>query len=166
MNDLDTIYKELGPEICLYPFFGAFYETFNVIPESSKACNSVRPCSLVPLYPEGNRSWDIETNIRDTRNNPTWHRIRQMLVDGKFNDIKECQVCTNNEALGLSSPRTENNKFYTEFLSVDIVNKVKEIIANDNHVTEVYSLDYYPSNYCNYSCIMCSGGASSQRLTY
>jgi hypothetical protein len=166
MNQLDKIYKELGQKICLYPFFGSFYETFNIISESDKVSNSVRPCSLVPLYPNQNRVWDIETNIRDTRNNPTWQRIRRMLVDGKFDNIKECQVCTNNEALGLSSPRIENNKFYTEFLNIDIVDKVKKIIANNNRATDVYSLDYYPSNYCNYSCIMCSGGASSQRLAY
>lgn len=166
MNDLNTIYKELGQKICLYPFFGAFYETFNVIPAGGKACNSVRPCSLVPLYPEGDKAWDIESNIRNTRNNPTWKHVRKMLAAGQFNDIKECRVCINNEALGLSSPRTENNKFYTEFLSIDIVDKVKKIVANNNQVNDVYSLDYYPSNYCNYSCIMCSGGASSQRLTY
>ena len=165
MNNIDTIYRELGPEICLYPFFGAFYETFNIVSGSDKGCNSVRPCSLVPLYPDGKKVWDIDPDIRTTRNNPTWKRLRQMLIDGRLDDIQECKVCIDNEKLGLSSPRTENNKFYTEFLNIDIVTKIKEIMTN-NEVTDVYSLDYYPSNYCNYSCIMCSGGASSQRLTY
>lgn len=166
MNDLNTIYRALGPNICLYPFFGAFYETFNVITNTDKACNSIRPCSLVPLYPDNQRVWDIDSNIRNTRNNKTWKRLRNMLVADELHKIPECQVCINNESLGLSSPRLENNKFYSEMLSIDITSKIKEIIANNNLVKDVYSLDYYPSNYCNYSCIMCSGGASSQRLTY
>ena len=165
-NRIDLVYQELGSRICLYPFFGSFYETFNILGPGDTRCNSVRPCSLVPLHPGGVRAWDVETTIRDTRNNATWQRIRLELAAGQLNQIPECQVCITNEAQGLTSPRTENNRFYSEFLSVNIVDRVNEILANDNQVTDVYSLDYYPSNYCNYSCIMCSGGASSQRLAY
>jgi len=165
-NSLDHIYNELGNNICLYPFFGAFYQTNKVVNGNKNEHNSVRPCSLITYPYKIVTDWDITDNsIYNTRNNAAWKRMRQSFLDGKFQEIPECQVCINNECHGTTSPRMMNNKFYSDMLSIDIVEEVKKI-AVTNEVTEVRSLDYYPSNYCNYSCIMCTGGASTQRLTY
>lgn len=164
-NNLDHIYQELGKDICLYPFFGAFYQTNNVIPvaQVSKP-NSVRPCSIVMA--EDWTKWDIPNdNIHQARNSPGWQQMRQDFVDGRFHEIFDCRSCSYNEKSGTTSPRQANNKFLAQFLDIDIVSEVKNIMV-DNQVNDIITLDYYPSNYCNYSCIMCAGGASSQRQVY
>jgi MoaA/NifB/PqqE/SkfB family radical SAM enzyme len=164
-NNLDHIYQELGEDICLYPFFGAFYQTNNVIPVNQESKpNSVRPCSIVMA--EDWAKWDItDNNIHAARNNLAWQQMRQDFIDGRFHEIFDCRSCSYNEKSGTTSPRQANNKFLAQFLDIDIVGEVKNIMK-DNRVTDIITLDYYPSNYCNYSCIMCAGGASSQRQVY
>lgn len=167
MNDLNNIYQELGEHICLYPFFGAFYQTNNVIPTTESGMNnSVRPCSII--MSEDRWHWCIQDHetITESRNNKNWKELRQKFLNGEFHNITECRSCSFNELAGTTSPRMMNNKFYSEFLSLDIVEEVKSIVANDNTVKDIITLDYYPSNYCNYSCVMCDAGASSQRHTF
>lgn len=166
MNNIDKIYQELGENICLYPFFGAFYQTNNVIPadELSKP-NSVRPCSIVMA--DDWSKWDIQdSSIVNGRNSLAWKRMRKDFLAGRFHEIYDCRSCSYNEKSGTTSPRQQNNKFLAQFLNVDIVQEVQNIVANDNQVHDILTLDYYPSNYCNYSCVMCAGGASSQRQTF
>jgi len=166
VNRLEDIYSALGEKICLYPFFGAFYQTNNVIPIHEEGRpNSVRPCSIIQSEPAG--KWDIlDGSIHHARNSAAWLRLRQQFIDGEFDSIHDCRSCSHNERVGGTSPRQQNNKFLAEFLTVDIVQEVQAIIANDNLVQDIITLDYYPSNYCNYSCVMCAGGASTQRLTF
>ena len=166
INTLEHLYAELGERICLYPFFGAFYQTNNVIPiEQANKPNSVRPCSIVMA--EDWAKWDINSgSITEARNSPAWKAMRTAMLEGRMHDVFDCRSCAYNEQSGTTSPRQMNNKFYTEFLDIDIVEEVKAIQANDNTVKDIITLDYYPSNYCNYSCVMCAGGASSQRQVY
>ena len=166
MNDLDNIYQELGEHICLYPFFGAFYQTNNVIPIAQEGMpNSVRPCSIVMA--DDMNKWNItHDSIHDTRNAPVWKQMRQDFIQDKFHDIYDCRSCSYNEKSGVSSPRQQNNKFLAQFLQSDIVSEVYQIINDDYNVHDIITLDYYPSNYCNYSCVMCAGGASSKRQTF
>lgn len=166
MDRLEKIYQELGEHICLYPFFGAFYQTNNVIPDHLDSMpNSVRPCSIVTSTDRN--EWDIQTqNIRDARNNHIWKSMRQDFLEGRFHDISYCKICSSNEQSGTTSPRMMNNKFYSEFLKIDIVEEVRKIQQNGNTVQDIITLDYYPSNYCNYACVMCAGGASSQRHVF
>jgi hypothetical protein len=166
MNEITHIYRELGEHVCLYPFFGAFYQTNNVIPiEQESKPNSVRPCSIV--MSDNPDKWDIHNNsIVDGRNTIHWKKMREDFLAGQFHNIYDCRSCSYNEKSGTTSPRQQNNKFLAQFLKVDIVDEVKSIMANNNCVHDIITLDYYPSNYCNYSCVMCAGGASSQRQTF
>ena len=165
-NSLERLYQELGPDICLYPFFGAFYQTNHVIPEEWEGlANTIRPCSIV----EGDirAKWLIrEGSLKDARNSPAWREMRRDFAEGRFHSIPDCRSCSYNEKSGTTSPRQMNNKFYTEFLDFDLVAATKQIIANDYQVDDIITLDYYPSNYCNYSCVMCAGGASTQRQVF
>lgn len=165
-NQLQNIYQQLGDKICLYPFFGAFYQTNNVVPKSvDHMPNSVRPCSIVRSNDRD--KWDIvDSSITDARNSAAWRELRQDMLAGRLDTIADCGDCSRNEQAGVTSPRQMNNKFYTEFLTVDIVKEVQQIQTNDLKVSDIITLDYYPSNYCNYSCVMCAGGASSQRQTF
>ena len=165
MNDLNHIYQELGENICLYPFFGAFYQTNNVIPKSQAGKpNSVRPCSIVMSADMS--QWDIADNsVHNGRNTAAWQQMRQDFVNNKFHTIHDCRSCSSNEQMGATSPRQQNNKFLAQFAQFDIVSEVKKIMES-NRVEDILTLDYYPSNYCNYSCIMCAGGASSQRQVF
>lgn len=166
MNELNNIYQELGEHICLYPFFGAFYQTNNVIPIAQAGQpNSVRPCSIV--MSDDWRKWDINNaSVVDGRNTKHWKKMREDFLAGRFHEIYDCRSCSYNERSGTTSPRQQNNQFLAQFLNADIVKEVREIMDNGNRVHDVLTLDYYPSNYCNYSCVMCAGGASSQRQTF
>lgn len=166
MDKLNHIYQELGENICLYPFFGAFYQTNNVIPiaQAGKP-NSVRPCSIVMA--DDWTKWDITNgSVVQGRNSPAWQQMREDFLAGRFHEIHDCRSCSYNERSGTTSPRQQNNKFLAQFLDADIVQEVRRIMADGNQVRDVLTLDYYPSNYCNYSCVMCAGGASSQRHTF
>lgn len=163
MNDINAIYAEFGKDICLCPFLGGFYQTNNVVPENKGGeINSIRPCSLIRS--EGS-PWNVNSTIKDTRNNPKWKTIRKQMLDGDFQNIHDCRTCTYTEKLGGTSPRMSANDFFVEFLDIDIIAEIKHIIKNNLESNAIYALDYYPSNYCNYACIMCSGGASSKRHT-
>jgi hypothetical protein len=166
VNSEQRIYQELGENICLAPFFGAFYQTNNVVSRSQDSIpNSVRPCSLITS--DSRDYWNITDNsVSSSRNSPAWTQLRKHMLEGRFFDLKECRVCTSNECNGATSPRQSNIKFLTQFSAVDLVQQVREIEKNNYDSDMVISLDYYPSNFCNYSCIMCSPGASTQRLAY
>ena len=166
MNRLEKLYQEFGDNICLCPFFGAFYQTNNVVSiDVESQPNSVRPCSLI-MYDDRNH-WDVKENsIAESRNSTAWRQMRQDFLDNKFNEIASCKVCRDNEQSGATSPRMMNNKFLCEQLDTNINEAMHEIVKNDLMVSDIITLDYYPSNYCNYSCVMCSGGASSQRQVF
>jgi MoaA/NifB/PqqE/SkfB family radical SAM enzyme len=51
-------------------------------------------------------------------------------------------------------------------LDIDILAEVKRIVDADLTANSIYALDYMPSNFCNYACVMCYSGASSQRYTF
>jgi MoaA/NifB/PqqE/SkfB family radical SAM enzyme len=53
-----------------------------------------------------------------------------------------------------------------EHLEIDIMAEVQQIIDAGLIADKVYALDYMPSNFCNYACVMCYAGASSQRYTF
>ena len=164
MNDINAIYEAFGKDICLCPFLGGFYQTNNVTQQGNNGeTNSIRPCSLIR---SDGQPWNITSNsISDTRNNVKWKVLRKQMLDGEFKNIHDCRTCTYTEKLGGTSPRMSANDFFVEFLDIDIIAEVNKIIKNNLESDAVYALDYYPSNYCNYACIMCSGGASSKRHT-
>ena len=117
MNNLDTLYQELGSDICLCPFLGAFYQTNNVIPNTVPDMpNSVRPCSIV--MSDNQHKWDItNNNVTDARNTDTWKNMRKEFIQGNFHKISDCRVCSHNEQVGATSPRQQNNQFLGNFLT-------------------------------------------------
>jgi molybdenum cofactor biosynthesis enzyme MoaA len=165
-NNLERIYSELGDNICLYPFFAAFYQTNNKFENARPhSLNSVRPCSVIL---ENDQSvWDIKNNsIVESRNLDYWREVRQKFIEKSCHEVSGCSACSYNEKSGATSARKMNNHFFSEFLSCNIVDEVKKIINNQYCTDTVRTLDYFPSNYCNYECVMCDGGASSTRFTF
>jgi MoaA/NifB/PqqE/SkfB family radical SAM enzyme len=154
MNNLDTVYQELGSNICLAPFLAGWYSTASEI-------NVLRPCSVTC----GN--WNIEGhNISEGLNSDKWVNLRKAFVHNSCHDIKSCITCSRSEKNNSVSFRQQINKAYVEMLPINIVDTVKEIVNNDYIVEQIYVLEYFPSNYCTYECIMCNGGASSARGTF
>jgi MoaA/NifB/PqqE/SkfB family radical SAM enzyme len=166
VNDLDNIYKELGKDICLMPFLAAFYQTHNVAQvQDGELPNSVRPCSLITK--DTPRRWAITNqSVYEARNSPAWREIREQFVQGQFKSIDDCSICIHNELVNGTSPRKESNRALAHQLDINIVDTVKQIIADDYYAHNIYALDYYPSNYCNLECVMCGSGSSSRRQVF
>lgn len=166
MNDIEKIYQEFGKEICLFPFLAGFYQTHDVVDKSvDTVSNSIRPCSLIRW--DGDNPWNLDGDkIQTSRNKPVWQQLRKDMLDGKFRDLKSCQTCSYIESLGGVSPRQNNNDFFVEFLDIDIADELRNIIANEYKSNRVLLLEYFPSNYCNYECVMCGEGPSSRRHTF
>lgn len=156
-----TLYAKYGDKMCLAPFLNSFYTTNNVLKPGAASRNVVRPCSLI------NGNWEIHTaDLKAARNTPAWRQLRQDMLDGRLPEIKNCEVCNTAEHQGSSSPRQLNNDYLFEHLEIDIIAEVEKIIAADLISDSIYALDWMPSNYCNYACVMCHAGASSQRFTF
>jgi molybdenum cofactor biosynthesis enzyme MoaA len=148
-------------EMCLAPFVNSFYSTCGVVDPDQTVANFVRPCSVIQAGPE----WDVQdSSITDTRNTRVWKDLRQSFLDGRM--PMSCGTCINAERVGASSPRQLNNAYLFEHLDIDILAEVKQIVEAGLIADSIYALDYMPSNYCNYACVMCYSGASSQRYTF
>jgi MoaA/NifB/PqqE/SkfB family radical SAM enzyme len=155
------LYDTYGDQMCLAPFVNSFYSTCGVVDPDQTVANFVRPCSVIQAGPQ----WDIQdSNITDTRNTKVWQDLRQSFLDGQMPSV--CATCINAERVGASSPRQLNNEYLFEHLSIDILSAVEQIINSGLIARNIYALDYMPSNYCNYACVMCYNGASSQRYTF
>ena len=171
MNDINDIYKEFGKDFCLCPFLGAFYQTNKIKntaqPDTNQeSINDIRPCSLVD-YPQGPSQWNVEKNdLQSTRNNANWIRLRQAFANRQYKEIPECRLCWSAESTGAKPGRLGSNLHFAQHSNIDIIAEVKRIISNDCLVDKLNSLDYFPSNYCNYACVMCSAGASTGRMTF
>jgi sulfatase maturation enzyme AslB (radical SAM superfamily) len=155
MNKLDQLYAEFGSNICLFPFLSGFY---------SKAAGTslVMPCSMTKPI-----DWRIRNNsIISTVNNDTWIELRKNFIHGSCHTTEYCGTCSYAEKNGGTSARKLANQFLLDKISIDPVEEVRRIIDNDYIVDRLYTLDYCPSNYCNYECIMCFGPASSTRNTF
>jgi MoaA/NifB/PqqE/SkfB family radical SAM enzyme len=155
------LYDTYGGKICLAPFLNSFYATCGVVAPEHIVKNFVRPCSII----QGGDHWNVQnSNITATRNTQVWKSLRQTFLDGDMPDM--CATCINAEQAGASSPRQLNNEYLFEHLEIDIMHEVKQIIDNGLESNHVYALDYMPSNLCNYACVMCFAGASSQRYAF
>ena len=158
---VNKLYATYGDRMCLAPFVNSFYSTCGVVDPDQTVANFVRPCSVIQAGPE----WDIQnSSITATRNNKVWRDLRQSFLDGHMS--MSCATCINAERVGASSPRQLNNAYLFEHLDIDILAEVQRIIDADLTADSVYTIDYMPSNYCNYACVMCYSGASSQRYTF
>jgi len=158
---VDKLYATYGDRMCLAPFVNSFYSTCGVVDPDQTVVNFVRPCSVIQAGPE----WDVQdSSIADSRNTCVWRDLRQSFLDGRM--PMSCATCINAERVGASSPRQLNNAYLFEHLDVDILAEVQQIVDADLMVDSIYALDYMPSNYCNYACVMCYNGASSQRYTF
>ena len=159
--DVKKLYNTYGNKMCLAPFVNSFYSTCGVVGPEQTVANFVRPCSVI----QAGAQWNVQNqNITATRNTKIWKDLRQSFLDGKMPGL--CSTCINAERVGASSPRLLNNEYLFEHLDVDIMSEVRQIIDAGLTADRVYALDYMPSNYCNYACIMCYSGASSQRYTF
>jgi MoaA/NifB/PqqE/SkfB family radical SAM enzyme len=158
---VNKLYETYGDQMCLAPFVNSFYSTCGVVDPDQTVANFVRPCSVIQAGPE----WDIQnSSVTDTRNNKVWKDLRQSFLDGKM--PMSCATCINAERVGASSPRKLNNQYLFEHLDIDILAEVQRIIDAGLIADSIYALDYMPSNYCNYACVMCYSGASSQRYAF
>jgi MoaA/NifB/PqqE/SkfB family radical SAM enzyme len=160
-EDSKLLYKKYGEKMCLAPFLNSFYTTNNVLTPSKSSHNVVRPCSVIT------GDWSINaTSLKDARNNANWIKLREDMLHGRLNEIGNCEVCNTAERQGASSPRQLNNDYLFEHLEIDIMAELEKIVAADLVAESIYALDWMPSNYCNYACVMCHSGASSQRFTF
>jgi MoaA/NifB/PqqE/SkfB family radical SAM enzyme len=154
-SNLDKIYAEFGKDICLFPFVAGFYSLASKNPV-------VMPCSIIKT-----EKWDIDGNsLIESMNSKQWQDLRHNFIQGSCHTSKFCETCSVAEKNGGDSPRQLNNYYFAEHISTDLVPQINLIIGNDYKIDRILSLDFCPSNYCNYECIMCFPSASSKRGTF
>lgn len=163
MNNIDDIYKEFGSNFCLRPFIGAFYSTQSEIKTGQTPANLLKPCCV--FDPE-KKYKVVDQTLIESLNNPEWIELRKQFVQGNFHQIKNCSACIDAEVQGGASPRLGFTQMAAEHNTSNLIAEIKAIIDNNFLVTKILDLDYFPSNYCDYSCIMCDSAASSQRATF
>ena len=160
-ENVKKLYETYGENMCLAPFVNSFYSTCGVVSPDQTVNNFVRPCSVIQAGPQ----WDVQdSNITATRNTQVWQALRQSFLDDVMPSV--CSTCINAERVGASSPRQLNNEYLFEHLDIDIMSEVQRIIEAGLIADKVYAIDYMPSNFCNYACVMCYSGASSQRYIF
>ena len=169
-NNLDRIYEEFGANICLFPFFAAFYQSFGLTRADSSfmTTSTVVPCSVYspPKNNPKNNNLIIDNNIIKTINSSEWKDLRKNFIEKSCHDWEQCITCSNAERGNGNSPRQLNNEYFADHLEIDIIEEINQIINNDYQVDKILSLDFFPSSYCNYECIMCTGGSSTTRLVF
>lgn len=160
-TDVKQLYETHGENICLAPFMNSFYSTCGVVDPKQTVKNFVRPCSII----QAGSQWDVQnSSITESRNTAIWKKLRQTFLDGNIPDM--CSTCINAERVGASSPRQLNNEYLFEHLDIDIMDELQKIIQAGLESDRIHALDYMPSNLCNYACVMCFSGASSQRYAF
>lgn len=167
MNDINDIYKTFGENFCICPFLGGFYQSHHVLSKTETSRPStIVPCSLT-WWDRDTGDFNIVNNsIRDSINQPVWIEMRKAFAEGRYHSIPQCKICQETERSGGDPARRGANLHYAHHCVTDLVGEIQRIIDNDYRVEDILSLDWYPSNYCNYSCVMCSGGASTGRMSF
>lgn len=93
--------------------------------------------------------------------------MRRAFAQGHFEQLPQCKICQDTEQAGGHAARFGANlHFTTNCRQIDLIEEIQKIIDNDYYSYKVATMDWFPSNYCNYSCLMCAGGASSTRMTF
>lgn len=165
-STVEQIHQRFGSEFCVCPFLGAFYQSHRVVGHVSKDTSTIVPCSVFDWDGRSDTHDVINDSILDSVNTPVWRKVRQQFTEGDYWNISQCRTCHDAERMGGNAPRIGALKHYVQHYHGDIIADIEQIIAQDYKTHKIVSLDWYPSNYCNFSCVMCAGGASSSRMTY
>ena len=166
-NDINEIYQRFGEKFCMCPFLGGFYQSHGVTPkhQNTKA-STITPCSLT--YWENDQQFHVVNNsIHQSRNTEVWRNMRRAFAEGRYEELPQCKICHEAERSGGHAARFGANlHFTTNCRDINLIDEIQKIIDNDYYTDRVATLDWFPSNYCNYSCVMCAGGASSSRMSF
>lgn len=166
-NDMNDIYKKFGEKFCICPFLGGFYQSHGVLPKGqNERSSTITPCSVT--YWENDQQFNVvNNNIKDSRNTEVWRNMRRAFAEGRSEELPQCKICHDTEQAGGHAPRLgANSHFANHCQQINLSDEIQKIIDNDYYSDKVATLDWFPSNYCNYSCVMCAGGASSTRMSY
>lgn len=124
---------------------------------------SVRPCSVIGDF----GGFDvIDNDLIKSVNQTPWTTLREQFINSSCHSIDACKTCSIAEQNNGDSPRKLNNIYFVEHCNIDIISHVQSIKNNNYQVDKIITLDYAPSNYCNFECVMCSGSVSSTRNTF
>lgn len=166
-NNIVDVYKKFGDKFCICPFLGGFYQSHRVVNKNqSQAISTITPCS-VTSWTHDHEFDMVDNSIEKTINKPVWQMMRRAFAKGEYQSIPQCKTCHDAERAGAHVPRHGANlHFSTNCHEADLLAEIQAVIDNDFYTNKLLSLDWFPSNYCNFSCVMCAGGASSTRLTY
>lgn len=149
---LDEIYKEFGEQICLFTYFGGYFDG-----------DSLYPCTEIH---SGDAKWVVDTgDIKSTFSNDHWRDLRRHYASKTCHDNKYCHVCSFNEQNNFSSSRLAGNRFFAEIIPEGLIETIRDVQKN-NFDSEIKYFHWFPSHYCNFECIMCSKASSTRREAF
>jgi len=142
-------------KMCLYPFTHLFMTQLQTDSEYRLNCCSVN--NLDEMHCNG--------SMIGNYNSEYFRELRKEHYEGRGLEHPHCKVCKEAEDRTGTSARISNNKHFAKQFDVDFETTIENIRLRDFNVlvNDILSMEYMPSNYCNYACIMCSAFASTQR---
>lgn len=145
----------MDDKLCLYPFSHVFVTQLKTDSEYRLNCCSVN--NLDEMHSNG--------SILENYNSEYFRNLRAEHIAGRGLEHPHCRVCRESEERTGNSPRIANNRHLSKQLGKDFDKLIEKIRVQDLRLMldDITSMEYMPSNYCNYACIMCSAFASSQR---
>lgn len=159
---LNLIYKEFGDNICLFPFLSMLLVTWS----NTNKVYSLSPCTVgSQKFFENDLTSETDASAIDTYNRQEFLDFRDTHFKGKGLEHPYCAVCKNHELNNAISSRKANNYHFANLFGKEIIDALNRIKDNGNKVSlnDLFTLDYMPSSYCNFACIMCFPQASTSR---
>lgn len=145
----------MDDKLCLYPFTHLFMTQLQTDSEYRLNCCSVN----------NNDEMHCNGSLIENYNSDYFRELRKAHYEGRGLDHPHCRVCKQSEMRTGTSARISNNKHFAKQLDFDFEQSIENMRQRDFNILieDILSMEYMPSNYCNYACIMCSSFASTQR---
>jgi len=148
-EEVKKLEKKFGKTFCVMPFFNMFTTTFS----ANQAQKSLQPCcafdELITL------DKDYLTAFNDQR--------LKVLRSNLLNNIKDkgCSQCWREEEINTESLREKTLKSFLVNYDIEIEKIITEIQQQNYEADQILSFEFFPSNFCNFQCVMCNSNVSS-----
>jgi MoaA/NifB/PqqE/SkfB family radical SAM enzyme len=148
-EEVKKLEKKFGKTFCVMPFLNMFTKTFS----DSQKQKKLRPCCAF------NEVITLDEDYLTAFNDQRFKVLRFNLL----NNVKDkgCSQCWRDEKINAESLREKTLKSFLVNYDIEIEKIITEIQQQNYEVDQILSFEFFPSNFCNFQCVMCNSGVSS-----